>query len=981
MREYVRHILATILLLIAITTVSAQKINHLKIDNLDLIYFGNRYSYLLPHISKTYENAMSFHRNFWDYNDTTTYVMLNDFEDAGHAGAIAMPFSQVQMGIEPYGFAFSIIPSNERFQWLFNHELTHVVMADKANNNDLFWRKVMFGKIRRNEEKPLSALWSYATTPRWYSPRWYQEGIACFMETWMSGGLGRTMGTYDEMYFRSIVNEQKHLYSLVGLETEGTSIDFQVGANSYLYGTRFVGYLASEYGIEKLKAFFMRTNDSKSFYANQFKQVYKKSVKEAWQDWIEWENKFQKENIDQIKAYPLTSFNPITGKSLGNVSNYGYNPETGKLYAAINYPGAISQIAEIDKNSGKIRKLATLDSPVMYYSTDLAYDRQKEKIYISEHNNKYRNLVEIDVKTGKKKVLNERTRTGSLAFNPSDRSIWGVKNDNGYSILVKIPEPYNNVIPIYTAPFGKTFFDLSISNKGDKLCASLSGIKGEQSVIFWNIDELEQGKTNYETVYSLDDNTLTQFKFSADDQYLIGTSYYTGVSNVWKIKLDGSSFELLSNTETGLFMPLQFDKDSLLVLKFSRDGMIPGTIPINVIEDANSINYMGNLVHQKNPEVEDWVLGPASAIQHDSSKIKTENYIPIKQMRLANAYPDVAGFKETVAVGYRLNWRDPMSISNIDLFLATSPWSNYETKQKFHVMFDWNIWNWHFSANYNPTHFYDLFGPTKRSRAGYSAGLNYKRTFNQKLPFSRYYDLGIHTYGDLEVLPGYQNVASPIKSFQAATATYGLSKLRKTLGAVINEKGYSWNISASGYLAKNNFYPSFVSNQDLGFLIPTVKNSSFWIRNSIGQSLGNRESSLSYFYFGGFRNNYVDWQPSEQYREALAFPGAEIDEIKAYNYVKTMGEINLPPLHMRNVGTSWLYPTYIKASVFGTHLMTNFDKQSTINNYFNTGAQMDIQLVLFSYLRTTWSVGYARKFENNKANSDQLMLSLKLLGD
>jgi len=797
----------------------------------------------------------------------------------------------------------------------------------------------------------------------------------------MSGGLGRTMGTYDEMYFRSIVNEQKHLYSLVGLETEGTSIDFQVGANSYLYGTRFVGYLASEYGIEKLKAFFMRTNDSKSFYANQFKQVYKKSVKEAWQDWIEWENKFQKENIDQIKAYPLTSFNPITGKSLGNVSNYGYNPETGKLYAAINYPGAISQIAEIDKNSGKIRKLATLDSPVMYYSTDLAYDRQKEKIYISEHNNKYRNLVEIDVKTGKKKVLNERTRTGSLAFNPSDRSIWGVKNDNGYSILVKIPEPYNNVIPIYTAPFGKTFFDLSISNKGDKLCASLSGIKGEQSVIFWNIDELEQGKTNYETVYSLDDNTLTQFKFSADDQYLIGTSYYTGVSNVWKIKLDGSSFELLSNTETGLFMPLQFDKDSLLVLKFSRDGMIPGTIPINVIEDANSINYMGNLVHQKNPEVEDWVLGPASAIQHDSSKIKTENYIPIKQMRLANAYPDVAGFKETVAVGYRLNWRDPMSISNIDLFLATSPWSNYETKQKFHVMFDWNIWNWHFSANYNPTHFYDLFGPTKRSRAGYSAGLNYKRTFNQKLPFSRYYDLGIHTYGDLEVLPGYQNVASPIKSFQAATATYGLSKLRKTLGAVINEKGYSWNISASGYLAKNNFYPSFVSNQDLGFLIPTVKNSSFWIRNSIGQSLGNRESSLSYFYFGGFRNNYVDWQPSEQYREALAFPGAEIDEIKAYNYVKTMGEINLPPLHMRNVGTSWLYPTYIKASVFCTHLMTNFDKQSTINNYFNTGAQMDIQLVLFSYLRTTWSVGYARKLEKNKANSDQLMLSLKLLGD
>jgi hypothetical protein len=48
-------------------------------------------------------------------------------------------------------------------------------------------------------------VWSYVTVPRWYAPRWYQEGIACFMETWMSGGLGRAMGYYDEMYFRSLV--------------------------------------------------------------------------------------------------------------------------------------------------------------------------------------------------------------------------------------------------------------------------------------------------------------------------------------------------------------------------------------------------------------------------------------------------------------------------------------------------------------------------------------------------------------------------------------------------------------------------------------------------------------------------------------------------------------------------------------------------------------------------------------------------------
>ena len=981
MRNYLLKFVFVGLFLNGCIVLPAQLINHRKEAKQDLIYFGNRYNYLLPHVSQTYENAMSFHRKFWNYRDTTTYVLLNDFEDMGHAGAIAMPFSQVQIGIEPYGFAFSIIPSNERFQWLFNHELTHIAMADKANKQDVFFRKVMHGKIRRNEETPLSAVWSYLTTPRWYSPRWYQEGIACFMETWMSGGLGRAMGTYDEMYFRSIINEQTPLYSIVGLETEGTSIDFQVGANSYLYGSRFVTFLAYRYGIEKLKAFFMRTDDSKAFYANQFKSVYHQSVHTVWKEWMEWEKQFQKENIDLIKKYPLTAFDAITPNPLGSVSNYGYNPATGKIYAAINHPGIVSQIAEIDIYSGKIRKIATLDSPVMYYSTDLAYNPIKEKIYISEQNSNHRNLVEIDVRSGKKTILNPLTRTGSLVFNPADQSLWGICNDNGYSKLVKMPEPYHQVIPIYTAPFGQALFDLAISNNGDKLSASLSGIKGEQSLILFEMNDLEQGKANFRTVLKQEDNTLTQFKFSNDDQDLIGTSYFTGVSNIWKVNLKSTNFELLSNTETGFFMPLQLNKDSLLVLKFFREGMVPGTIPIKVIEDANSINYLGNLVHQKYQEVESWALPPASSVKQDSSPILEGAYLPLKQMRLANAYPDIAGFKQTVAVGYRLNWRDPMGISNIDLFLATSPWSNYEDKQKFHVMLDWKFWNWNLTANYNKTHFYDLFGPTKRGRSGYSIGLNYNRKFNQKAPFLKHYDVGLYTYGDLEVLPGYQNVTSPIRNFQAATATYGLSKLRKSLGGVMDEMGYSWDISTTNYLAKGDLYPSFVSNQNVGFLIPHMKNTSFWIRNSLGQSLGKRQSELSYFYFGGFRNNYIDWQPSEQYRNALAFPGAEIDEIKAYDYVKTMGELNLRPLRLRNVGTTWLYPTFIKSSVFGTHLLTNFDRQSELKHLFNVGAQVDIQLVLFSYLKTTWSVGYASKFEKGQQHLDQLMLSLKLLGD
>ena len=41
-------------------------------------------------------------------------------------------------------------------------------------------------------------------------------------------------------------------FSPLGLEAEGTQIDFQVGVNDYLYGTRFFSYLALTYGPEKV---------------------------------------------------------------------------------------------------------------------------------------------------------------------------------------------------------------------------------------------------------------------------------------------------------------------------------------------------------------------------------------------------------------------------------------------------------------------------------------------------------------------------------------------------------------------------------------------------------------------------------------------------------------------------------------------------------------------------------------------------------
>ena len=129
---------------------------------------------------------------------------------------------------------------------------------DQAAGFDRVARRLLSGKIRESSDHPETMIYSYLTVPRRAAPRWFHEGAAVFFETWMAGGLGRAQGPYDEMVFRSRVRDGSRIYDPLGLESEGTKVDFQVGVNSYLYGTRFLFYLALEHGPKRLVEWVMR---------------------------------------------------------------------------------------------------------------------------------------------------------------------------------------------------------------------------------------------------------------------------------------------------------------------------------------------------------------------------------------------------------------------------------------------------------------------------------------------------------------------------------------------------------------------------------------------------------------------------------------------------------------------------------------------------------------------------------------------------
>jgi len=966
-----------IFLMLAVSGQNKLIITQYETDRVKLVYLERGASYLVPHTVRSFENALLFHKSFWDYIPSEpTAVLFNDFTDVGNGGTSVIPGNYLNIGIAPFDYTFGVVPSSERMQWLMSHELTHQVMCDKASRTDRIWRGILGGKVYADNRDPESILYSYFTTPRWYSPRWYHEGIAVFMETWMSGGVGRTMGGYDEMVFRTMVRDSAYFYHVIGLETEGTAIDFQVGVNSYLYGTRFVGYLAYTYGVEKLKDFYARSDSSRRFYANQFRQVYGLRIQDAWNQWIQWEREFQHRNIDTLQQHPVTVGRTIGNRVFGSASAQHVDTRSGKMYVAVNYPGKLAHISCIDLLTGKEKKIAPVASPSLFYVTSLAYDDSLKTIFLSTHNHDWRGLQSVDVETGKIRNLMKINRTGQLAINPSDHSLWGIQTMSGRTMIVRIPPPYKTTTELFSLPYGKDLSDLSVSPDGTTLSGILSDVRGHQKLVLFNTSDLLAGKKEFRELYDFGDSPAMNFVFSPDGEYLCGTSYYTGVSNVFRIKISTGTIQILTNATSGFFRPVPVSADSMVVFEYTVSGMKPCMLRIDTLPDVNPIRFLGQMVYERNPVVESWMLPPPSKVRMDTIKISERKYSPVRELRLAGAYPILQGYKVYTGVGYRLNFTDPMMLNNLVVKVSFTPVASLPVEQTVHLSVDYSILRWSFQAQYNYADFYDLFGPTRFSRAGYMFSGRYKHVFMHMTPSKTELDIKLAAYGDLETLPYYQNVESSYKNIYIASLHFHRSYLRKSLGAIEPEQGYDWNVYAFTSMAKQTLYPQLINNFDLGFLLP-VKNSSLWFRTSLGQSFGASDKSNSYFYFGGFGNNWVDYRAPAQYREMQSFPGLEIDELQALNYAKLTTELNFPPIRFRKFGLLGFYCTYARFSAFGMGLYSNIALDLPESSYFSSGVQLDFELVLFTLLKSTFSLGFARAY-GPICPADQFMVSLKL---
>lgn len=948
-------------------------------EHVRVIYYNPAHEYLIPYLIRCFENALKFDRKTFHYDPSQKVIILfEDFGDYGHGAAGTVPFNSISIGLEPVNHIYETVPIGERMSWLLNHEMIHIVMGDNASISDRRARKIFLGKVNLSEEDPVSMFYSSLTSPRNYAPRWFHEGIAAFMETWLSGGLGRALGGYDEMVFRAKVRDNDYIYSFVGLESEGTAIDFMVGANSYLYGTRFMTYLADHYGIDKLLAWVTRTDSSHRYFSSQFSSVFGKPLKEVWDDWIASEKQWQEANLKLIRKYPVTKPQRLPFESMGAVSRFFYDPESKTIYAAVQSAGHMASLATLHVDTGKIDHLKDVQGPSLYFVTSVAYDAEQHRIYYASDTKNWRDLNVYDLTTHHASRLMKDTRTGDLVFNSADKSLWGVRHNNGLCSLVRLMPPYDKVNVYFTTPYGTDIFDIDVSPDGHYLTASIANLSGEQKLVRFGTANLLKGDGSYEVLYDFQYNSPESFVYSPDGRYLYGNSYQTGVSNIFRYDFQAKKMEVLSNAETGLFRPLPLADGRLMALEYTAKGFAPSFVSTTPLEDVSAINYLGQDLFEKTPLLKTWKLPPSSTINTDKVITSSGSYSPLRTTRPISLYPIVQGYKNTAAAGLRMDFSDGLHLSAGDVTASYSPDSSLRPSERFHFGLNAHLWNLKVSSYYNNADFYDLFGPTKVSRKG--SALKIEDTKNLLFDTPRSLDLNwsLAAYSGLEALPNYQNVATPVSRFLTGQVGLKYSALEQTLGAVEDDKGTQWQLISDLSYAGGTGFPQVYGTYDRGFPL-RMQSSSIWLRGSAGKAFGDPNNPFANFFFGGFGNNWVDHGTISRYRDYYSFPGVKLDQIGASSFTKLLGEWNLPPVRFRRLGSTVLYVNWARLSLFTSGMVTNLGRASNRQEFGNVGAQIDFRTVLFTYFKSTFSTGYALARDNHGNVTGEYLISLKLL--
>ncbi len=121
----------------------------------------------------------------------------------------------------------------------------------------------------------------------------------------------------------------------------------------------------------------------------------------------------------------------------------------------------------------------------------------------------------------------------------------------------------------------------------------MSEVNGDQFLRVWELERFLTGDVKPLSEFRFGQSVPESFVFSKDGRYLYGSSYYTGVSNIFRYEVATGEVEAVSNAEIGFFRPVPLADGRLVILAYTGEGFVPAIIDPKPIEDVSAIKFLG----------------------------------------------------------------------------------------------------------------------------------------------------------------------------------------------------------------------------------------------------------------------------------------------------------------------------------------------------------------------------------------------------
>lgn len=484
----------------------------------------------------------------WTPNYKTEMAIV-DHVDSPNGYTNVYPYNWIVLFAVPPDTKSTLNDYNDWLKILVGHEFTHILQLDTKSGLPAALNMIFGGMLHPNQ----------------YMPRWYTEGIAVFEESRITSG-GRQRSSIFEMFLRMDVVENRFL----SIDQIGGSPErWPHGHIPYLYGAKFIQYLADKYGEKTLSALGYLYGQRLIPYALNavLQKVVKDDYVRLYDEWREMLTARLKEDVNRLSALGLTPLDYLTDGGETHDSPRLFPTGDRVLYFHDDDLPGRTGWAEMNLADGRSKIILEAESDG---GADISPDGRRI-IYAQTTytDNEYyqHDLYLYEAIPNQSRRLTNHLRAREPSFAPDGRNVVFVRYGPGSSSLSTLDLDTLNVLELLPEGSFDQVFSPVWSPDGARIAFIGWTLGGHKDLYLYEIESKRVLRVTDDT--ALD----TTPSFSPDGRTLYWSSDRTGIYNIYALSIPDLRMTQVTNVVGGVFSPcVTPDGATLLVSSYRSKG-------------------------------------------------------------------------------------------------------------------------------------------------------------------------------------------------------------------------------------------------------------------------------------------------------------------------------------------------------------------------------------------------------------------------